>query len=411
MNYKKTKHACFFTYLAMSSVFSLPPVLFGTFRSMYGISYTLLGTLVLINFCTQLTIDLVFSFFSKHFNIHKTIRLMPLLTATGLCIYALIPMFFPQHAYIGLVIGTIIFSLAAGLGEVLVSPVVAALPSDTPDRDMSMLHSLYAYGFVGVVLISTLFIQFVGSEYWMYLTFFWAIFPVIASILLTTSPLPNMDIGQSEKKSSHSKHRTKSLLLCMVCIFLGSSAENTMSNWISVFTESALQMPKMWGDILGMSLFAILLGLTRTAYAKYGRNISKVLMSSMLGSIICYLIVAFSFSTILSLIACVSLGICTSMLWPGTLILMEEKIPAVGVAAYALMAAGGDLGASLAPQTLGIIVDKFSVADWAKTLGNSLSLAPEQVGFKLGMLMAAIFPILGVFLLIYMKKYFKKIEA
>ena len=59
----------------------------------------------------------------------------------------------------------------------------------------------------------------------------------------------------------------------------------------------------------------------------------------------------------MSLIACVALGICTSMLWPGTLILMEEKIPAVGIAGYALMAAGGDFGASIAPQTLGIVVD------------------------------------------------------
>ena len=162
--YKQTKLTCYFTYLAMSSVFSLPPLLFATFRELYGISYTLLGTLVLVNFCTQLGIDLIFSFFSKYFNIHKTIRFMPLLTATGLCVYALLPMLFPQYAYIGLVIGTFIFSIAAGLGEVLVSPTVAALPSDNPERDMSMLHSLYAYGFVGVVLISTLFLQFVGDE-------------------------------------------------------------------------------------------------------------------------------------------------------------------------------------------------------------------------------------------------------
>jgi hypothetical protein len=183
-DYRRTKLTCYFTYLAMSSVFSLPPLLFATFRELYDISYTLLGTLVLVNFCTQLGIDLIFSFFSQYFNIHKTIRVMPLVTATGLCVYALIPMLFPEYAYVGLVVGTFIFSVAAGLGEVLVSPTVAALPSDNPKRDMSMLHSLYAYGFVTVVLVSTLFLQFIGNEYWMYLTFFWATLPVIASILL-----------------------------------------------------------------------------------------------------------------------------------------------------------------------------------------------------------------------------------
>lgn len=407
LNYKRTKLTCYFTYLAMSSVFSLPPLLFATFRELYGISYTLLGTLVLVNFCTQLGIDLIFSFFSKYFHIHKAICLMPLITAAGLCIYALIPMLFPQYAYMGLIAGTFIFSIAAGLCEVLISPTIAALPSDTPEKDMSTLHSLYGYGFVSVVLISTLFLQFVGNKYWMYLTFFWAALPVIASILLMTSALPDMNMEQNEAKSIRSKHRTKGLLLCMACIFLGSCAENTMSNWISAYTETALHIPKVWGDILGMSLFAILLALTRTAYAKYGKNISKVLILSMSGAVVCYFLVAFSPNAILSLTACVMLGICTSMLWPGTLILMEEKIPAVGVAAYALMAAGGDLGASIAPQTLGIIVDNISLTEWAKTFGSTLSLTPEQVGFKAGMLIAAVFPILGVLLLSYMKKYFK----
>lgn len=407
LKYKKTKFTCYFTYLAMSSVFSLPPLLFATFRELYGISYTLLGTLVLVNFCTQLGIDLIFSFFSKHFNIHKTIRIMPLVTASGLCIYALIPTLFPQYAYAGLIIGTVLFSVAAGLGEVLISPTVAALPSETPDKDMSILHSLYGYGLVGVVLISTLFLKFLGNEYWMYLTFFWAALPVIASILLFTSKLPNMNVDHNEEKAIKSTYRTKGIFLCMACIFLGACAENTMSNWISVYTENALHIPKMWGDLFGMCLFAVLLALTRSAYAKFGKNISRVLMMSMLGAIACYVLVAFSSNAVLSLVGCVLTGICTSMLWPGTLILMEEKIPAVGVSAYALMAAGGDFGASFAPQTMGIIVDKISATEWAQTFGNSLSLAPEQVGFKVGMLIAAIFPILGVLLLLYMKKFFK----
>lgn len=407
-NFKRTKFACYYTYLAMASVFSLPPLLFATFHEMYGISYTLLGTLVSVNFCTQLCIDLIFSFFSKHFNIHKTIRLMPLLTSLGLLVYAFIPMLFPQYAYAGLLIGTLLFSVAAGLSEVLVSPTIAALPSDTPEKDMSMLHSLYGYGVVGVVVVSTLFLQLVGYEYWMYLTCFWAVLPIIASVILHLSPLPNMDMEQSDGKAVKSRYRTTGLMLCLACIFLGACAENTMTNWISVYAETALNIPKVWGDIFGMSLFAILLALTRTAFAKYGKNIFSILGLSMLGSLICYVAVALSPNAVLSLLACVALGICTAMLWPGTLIFMEEKVPAVGVAAYALMAAGGDFGSSFAPQALGIVVDNIALTDWAASLGSTLSLSPEQVGFKVGMLLAAIFPLLGLFLLMYMKKFFAK---
>ena len=403
-----TKRACYFTYLASASLFSLPPILFAAFKEMYGISYTLLGTLVLINFCIQLGIDLIFSFFSKHFNIHKTIRLMPLITALGMCIYALIPTFFPQYAYAGLVIGTLVFSVAAGLGEVLISPTVAALPSDNAERDMSALHSLYGYGVIGVVIIGTLFIKLVGRQYWMYLTLAFAVMPVIASILLTVAKLPDFNMEKNKSTAATSKHNIKSLILCVMCIFLGACAESTMTNWISTYAENALDIPKIWGDIFGMAFFAMLLALTRSTYAKYGKNISRVLMIGMVGSAVCYVAVAVLSNAVLSLIACAAVGVFTAMLWPGTLILMEEKVKGVGVAAYALMAAGGDFGASFAPQTLGIIVDKISVAKWAKTIGDALSLTSEQIGFKIGMLMAAIFPILGAFLLLYMKKHFKK---
>ena len=185
--FKKTRQACYFTYLAMSSVFSLPPLLFVTFREQYGISYTLLGTLVLVNFCTQLIVDLIFTFFTKYFNIRKTIVVMPLITSAGLLIYALVPSFLPQYAYIGLLLGTVVFSVSAGLSEVLLSPLVAAMPSENPDRDMSKLHSLYAYGVVTVVIISTVFLKVFGRTNWMYLTLFWALLPVVSFVLFKIS--------------------------------------------------------------------------------------------------------------------------------------------------------------------------------------------------------------------------------
>ena len=405
-NYKLTKRSCYFSYVAAASVFVMPPMLFATFREMYGISYTLLGTLVLVNFVTQLSIDLIFSFFTKYFNVKITARVMPLLTATGLLIYALIPHFAPQYAYTGLVIGTVIFSVAAGLGEVLISPIVAAVPSETPDRDMSFLHSLYAWGVLMVVAVTTLFIKLFGAERWLYLALFFAALPVISCILFCISPMPPMDLVS--KYTEHRGARGKGLILCFLCIFLGSAAENVMTNWISVYMETALDIPKAVGDILGLALFAILLGMGRTLYAKYGRNISKILLIGMAVCAVCYLVAGLSPSFILAMVACVLVGLASSMLWPGTLILMEEKFPNPGVAAYALMAAGGDFGASIAPQLLGIVVDTVSASGFARELSLKLSLTPEQIGMKAGMLIAAIFPIIGTFLLIFIIRYFKE---
>ena len=407
--YKKTKLACSFAYLSTSSVFSLPPMLFMIFHDMYGISFTLLGTLVLINFCTQLLIDLVFSFFSKHFNIKKTVRTMPVITTIGLCIYALSPLIFKSNVYIGLVLGTIIFSVSAGLAEVLLSPVVAAIPGST-DKDMSFLHSLYAWGVMSVVGISTLFFSIFGKENWMYLTLFWAAFPLVSCTAFCLAPFPQMDISHNENKASQ-KSRGMGMLLCVGCIFFGSAAENSMTNWISSYMESALQIPKAVGDVVGMAVFAVLLGLGRVLYSKYGKNISNVLLAGMAGSVVCYLIAGLSSNVVLSFLACILTGMCTSMLWPGTLILMEEKIPAPGVAAYALMAAGGDFGASVAPQLIGVVVDKVAESAAALNLSTTLSMSVEQISMKAGMLTAAIFPIIGVFLLLFIKKYFNKTKV
>ena len=403
-NYKRTKLACFFSYLSMASPFCLPAMLFVTFREQYGISYTLLGSLVAVNFCTQLGIDLVFSFFTRLFNVRKTLRVMPVLTSLGLLVYALVPSLCPDYAYLGLIIGTVVFSVAAGLSEVLLSPVVAAIPSEHPERDMSLLHSLYAWGVLSVVVISSVFLRIFGTENWMYLTVFWAILPLGSSLMFCLSPIPPMDLTPAA--GSKRAGRGTAMALCVACIFLGSAAENTMTNWISAFMESALQIPKVIGDILGLAVFALLLGFARTLYAKYGKNISSVLLVSMICAAVCYLVAGLSPNVILAMIACILTGFCTAMLWPGTLILMEEKIANPGVAAYALMAAGGDFGASVAPQMMGAVVDTVSASEWAAELGASLSLTAEQVGMKVGMLLGAIFPILGIGLLIFIKRYF-----
>jgi MFS family permease len=402
-NYNRTRRACYFAYVAAASVFCLPPMLFVTFQETYGIPYTLLGTMVAVNFCTQLGIDLIFSFLSKHFNIKLTVRVMPLLTSLGMVIYALVPTLWPQHAYAGLLTGTVIFSVAAGLGEVLLSPTVAALPSDNPERDMSLLHSLYGWGVVIMVVIGSIFFALFGTENWMYLIMGLAVLPLIASLLFWLAPIPTFEVSHPETKAA-AKKRNVGLFLCVVCIFLGSAAENTMTNWISGYMEVSLSIPKEVCDIIGLALFATLLGCTRTIYAKWGRNIWRMMTIGMIGAVVCYLTVALISNTVVAIVACVLTGCFTSMLWPGSLILMEERMPNLGIAAYALMAAGGDMGASVAPQLMGIIVD--TVANRAEQVGLSGVLLPEQLGMKTGMLIAAIFPALGVIWLFVIKKYF-----
>lgn len=386
-NFKRTKFACYTAYFTMSSVACLPPLLFVTFHEMYNVSWTLLGTLVLTNFCTQFAIDLIFTVFSKKFNIPKVVKIMPLITSLGFLVYAVFPMLFPDHAYVGLLIGTVIFSVSAGLSEVLLSPTIAAIPSENPQKDMSVLHSLYAFGVLSVVVIGTSVLKIIGSENWMYLTMFFAALPIVASVLFMLSPMPDMSTSEASPSGAKSGKKALGIFLCIACIFFGSCAENAMSNWISSYMEAQLHVDKAVGDILGMAMFAVLLGVTRICYAKWGRNISKMLLLGMIGAAICYLVAGLSTHIIPSFIACILTGVFTSMLWPGTLILMEEKIAGVGVAAYALMAAGGDLGASVAPQLFGIVAD--------------------NINLQAGMLISSVFPIMGAVVMAIIIRFFK----
>ncbi|MBE7051137.1 MAG: MFS transporter [Ruminococcaceae bacterium] len=392
---KRLKFACYTSSMSMSVVACLSPILFLTFRSMYGISFSLLGLLVLINFVTQLGIDLIFSFFSHKFNIPKTVKSMPIITVVGLFVYAILPWLMPGNEYFAIALGTVIFSAAAGLGEVLISPTFAAIPSDDPEREMSKLHSAYAWGVVGVTIVCTLFLFVFGKENWQILAMLLSVIPLTSAYLYAGAEVPKMETP--EKISGAAKLlKNKGLWLSVGAIFLGGASECTMAQWSSSYLEQTLNIPKVWGDIFGVALFSFMLGLGRTLYSKFGKNICRVLLWSGIGATVCYLTAAVSANAVLGLFACIMTGFCTAMLWPGNLIVATDRFPAGGVFVYALMAAGGDLGASVVPQLVGVITD-FAISNpQLAQLGANLGLTPEDAGMKLGMLVATIFPVISI---------------
>ncbi len=401
LNWRRTRAACYYTNITVSTVVCLPPLLFSTFRSMYGISYTLLGTLVLVNFCTQLAVDLILTFWGRHMNMKRLLRCMPLLTTAGLLIYALVPFLLPRYAFVGLLCGTVSFSAAAGCNEVLISPIVAALPSDDPGRDMSRLHSLYGYGVLGVVAISAAFFGVFGAENWLWLALLFAVLPIGASVMLASSPVPDIELSEQNDRADRRGILRGPVLFCLGCIFIGGLTELTMTNWVCLYLEKGMGLPKAVGDVLGLAAFSALLAMTRTMYAKFGRNIEKVLCWSMGGAACCYVLAGAVPVSALAVAACMLTGICSAMLWPGTLILLEERTTHPGVAAYALMAAGGDLGGAVGPQVLGAAVDGISASEWAVKVGTMLGLSAEQVGMKAAMLLAALIPAAGLVLLLW----------
>lgn len=398
--------ACYCANVTMSVVSALSPLMFITFHSKYGISYSLLGFLVVINFTTQLAVDLIFSFFSYKFNISKTVKSIPYIAMLGFVLYALSPVIF-DNVYLGLAIGTVVFSAAAGLAEVLISPVIAAIPSENPEREMSKLHSVFAWGVVFVVIFATSFMFLFGEENWQILTLVLSLVPLASAILFSFSEIPHMETPERVSGALAFLKR-KELFICVVSIFLGGAIECTMGQWASGYIEEALQIPKIWGDIFGVALFAVMMGIGRSTYAKRGKNIERILFFSAVGTTFCYVVAALSPIPVLSLAACAMTGLFAAMLWPGSLVVAAKKLPDGGVFMYAMMAAGGDLGASLVPQAVGVIADLVSTSDTSIKFAETLGISVEQLSMKVGISIGAIFALLAIALYYYIWKIEKR---
>lgn len=392
-DYRRLRRGCYAYSLTTAVLVNLSPVLFLTLRDQYGISYGALGALISLNFLTQLGVDLLFSFHPGRFDIPKVVTVAPLIAGAGLLVYGLWPRFFPETAYWGLLTGTFLFSAAGGLAEVLLSPVIAAIPAPDPDREMSKLHSAYAWGMGPVVLLSSAFLHLFGQEQWYVLPLLFALLPLTAFLLLCRTAFPEVCAGDGGREGSCVHNST--LWLCVAAIFLGGAAENTMGQWGSGYLEAALGIPKLWGDIFGVALFSLMLGSGRTLYSKFGSRVERFLLWGSAGAAVCYLTAALCPVPMAGLAACALTGLFTSLLWPGSLILAAEHIPGGGVVMYALLAAGGDLGSSVVPQLIGLITDGAIALAPAGALG----LSAEQLGMKLGMLLGALCPLAAAWIL------------
>lgn len=392
--YKRLKYACYLTNISQAVVANITPLLFLTFRSMYGISYTLLGLLVLINFFTQLLIDLLFSFQADKFNIALTVKITPVITGCGMLVFALAPVLFPNSVFVGIVIGTVIFAMAGGLAEVLISPVIAEIPSENPQREMSKLHSVYAWGVVLVVVASTAFLYIFGREKWQWLLIIWLIFPVLSAVLFFKSKIPALEKPE-KAKSAVSLFKNPVFMLCFFGIFLGGASECIMSQWSSSYIEQALQIPKVFGDVFGVAMFGVALGTGRSLYAKFGKNLYMVLCLGAMFTAGCYVVAAVSGAPVIGLLACAMTGFFVSMLWPGSLSAASENLPSAGVVLFALMAAGGDLGGAVGTQLVGIITDAAMKNSAVFSIADTLGMTAEQIGMKIGLLIACVFPLLA----------------
>ena len=353
---QKTVYACFVGYIVQAIVNNFVPLLFVTFQNSYHIPLSQITMLITVNFGIQLLIDLLSAGFIDKIGYRASIVIAHLCSAAGLALLTILPELLP-NAFIGLLIPVMIYAAGGGLLEVLVSPIVEACPTDNKEKAMSLLHSFYCWGHVGVVVVSTAFFACFGTAHWKVMALLWTILPLVNTVVFLRVPIYSLheegETGMSIKELVCSKVFWV-LLVMMVC---SGASEQGVSQWASTFAEQGLGLGKTVGDLAGPAAFAFLMGTARLIYGKYGDklNLDKFMKYSCILCILCYACIALVPVPLVSLLACAVCGFSVGILWPGTFSRASAALPRGGTAMFALLALGGDLGCSGGPTLVGLV--------------------------------------------------------
>ena len=388
--YRKTLIACYLAFITQAIAANFAPLLFLTFHKSMGIP---LGKVALVStafYFTQLIVDVVCAKFVDRIGYRVCAVASEIASAAGLVCLAFLPSLLPDP-FIGIIISVIIYAIGSGLIEVLASPIVEACPFDHKEAVMSLLHSFYCWGSVGVILLSTVFFAVFGLENWRWVSCIWALIPLYNVYNFATCPIEPL-VEDGKGMTIRTLFKTPMFFLGIVLMVCAGAAEMSMAQWASAFVESALGLSKTMGDLVGPCLFAVTMGISRVIYGKFGSRIE--LTKYMLGSgtlcLACYILAALSHNPVICLTGCILCGFSVGIMWPGTISILSKRLPTGGTAMFALLAMAGDLGGAFGPWLVG----------FTSQIRND--------DLKAGMLVACVFPIVLIVSIIGIKAKTKK---
>ena len=390
--YQKTLAACYLGFITQAIAANFAPLLFLTFQNTYGISLEKIALIPVVFYLTQLLIDLGATKFADKIGYRICVVTSQVVSAAGLVLLAILPEILPLP-FLGILLAVIFYAVGSGLVEVLVSPIVEACPFENKDGRMSLLHSFYCWGAVGVILGSTLFFAVFGIEHWRILTLIWALVPLVNIFQFLTCPIERL-AEDGESLPLGKLFRLPLLWMMILLMICSGASEATIAQWASAFTESALGVSKTVGDLAGPCLFAAFMGISRILYGKMSTklNLTKAMLLSGLLCVACYLLASLSPLPILGLAGCALCGFSVGIMWPGTISLSSQKCPQGGTAMFAVLALAGDFGSTVSPAIAG------SLSEMA---GGNL---------KAGLLAATFFPILLVVRLFVLNRKMKDLH-
>ena len=355
--FKTTVTACFIGYIVQAIVNNFLPLLFITLQDCYGIPLSKITLLVTINFAVQLTVDLLATLFVDKIGYRASILTAHICAAAGLILLTVLPG--SMDPFAGILLSVVAYAIGGGIIEVLISPIMEGCPTDNKEKAMSLLHSFYCWGHVGVVLLSTALFALIGIENWRVAALLWAVIPLANIVLFARTPIVPLVAENEKSMTLRDLARSGAFWVLMVMMLCAGAGEQAVSQWASAFAEKGLGISKAAGDLAGPMAFAILMGTSRAIYGKFGDRIP--LQFFMTGSavlcVLSYLLISFSPWPFVSLIGCALCGLSVGIMWPGTFSRASAVLPRGGTAMFALLALMGDMGCGGGPTVVGFVTE------------------------------------------------------
>ena len=365
--YRKTIISCYLGYIIQASVNNLTPLLFVRFGFEFGVTAEKLAFLIIANFGIQILVDANSASAVLKFGYKKCSYCSYSLCILGLVGLGTLPYITPP--FIGILVSTALTAIGGGFLEVVVSPIIEALPLKNKSGAMSFLHSFYSWGHISVIAISTVYFNVFGINNWRYLPFIWAILPLINIFLFIKAPVVNPE-GDARPVTVKKLFRFKSFPLFFVMILAAGAAEQAIAQWASYFAEIGLSIEnKTMGDLAGGCLFAFGMALTRTVYGFIGDKVDlkKVMAVSAILLTAAFLTASLAPVPIISLAAVAASGLFVGIMWPGIYSLAGKNFPEGGTKMFGLLALGGDIGCTLGPFLVGIVSSDIKIGLLAAT--------------------------------------------
>ncbi|HBG10410.1 MAG: MFS transporter [Limnochordia bacterium] len=392
--YRQTLHACYLGLVTQAININLAPLFFVIFHEQFGLSFEMLGRLVLLNFGTQFTVDVVALKYVDRMGFRAAAITGHTLSCLGIMGLGILPLLM-SNTMLALAIAVFITAVGAGILEIVLSPIVESLPTKAKASSMSLLHSFYCWGQMAVVIITTLSLSLFGRAVWNYIPIFWALLPLYNIIQFARVPLLPL-VPEGEQMPISQLFRSPVFFAALVLMLSAGASELTMSQWSSLFAEMGLGVPKVVGDLVGPALFAFFMVVGRTIYGLRGAtiNLEKALKISSVFCMACYAVTTFARVPLLSLLGSAFCGLSVSLMWPGTLSLTAARFPRGGTAMFGILAICGSLGASVGPWLTGFVSDLSQKSALVQNWSSARGIGVEQGGLRVGLLMGIIFPAL-----------------